>query len=59
VKLWLALVVQDVQPGENNCGIETGVRTAGREILFGCLLEMRIGVLMFLCQAVFSQIPHC
>ena len=35
------------QRGENYCGIETGVRTAGREILSASVPELWTGVLMF------------
>jgi hypothetical protein len=49
---------QGEQRGENYCGIERGVRTAGREILSAGVLELWTGVLMFLCQAVMSQLPH-
>jgi hypothetical protein len=39
-KLWRSLTEQDEQPGENYCGIVTGVRTAGTEILSGGVLEI-------------------
>ena len=50
-KLWCALMEQDEQREENYCGIETGVRIAGREILSAGLLELWTVVLIFLCQA--------
>ena len=36
---------QDEQPGENYCGIEDGVRTAGTETLSAGVLELWTGVL--------------
>lgn len=44
-KLWRARVEQDEQPGENFCGIEDGVRTAGTETLSTGLLELWTGIL--------------
>jgi hypothetical protein len=49
---------QDEKRGDNYCGIDTGVRTADREIISAFVLEMWTRVLMFLCQDVLSQIPH-
>jgi len=47
------------QRGENYCGISSGVRTAGKEILSASVLELWTVVLIFLCPAVLLQIPHC
>jgi hypothetical protein len=47
---------QDEEPGENYFEIETGVLTAGTEILSGGVLELWTGVLTFLCQVVVTDI---
>ena len=59
-KLWRPCLEQNEQRGENYCGIETGIRTVGREILSAGVLELWTGVLMFPCEVVLTQIPrHC
>lgn len=48
-KLWSARVEQDEQPGENYCGIEDGLRTAGTETLSVGVLELWTGILSAAC----------
>ena len=58
-KQWRSRMEQNERPGEYYCGIETSVWTAGTGLLSAGVLELWTGVLMLLCQAVLSQIPHC